>query len=1635
MQQFLKDIRPLLYGRPIMYFDAGAFQGAVFSEVAAIDWGAFLEAHLIEPNPESFTMLRQAASAIEQNALAKQVHCHNVAVGSKKGSLQFRSEGTRTRVLKDGGDFDGSNGAEYFEAKTSTLDDIAGNWGVKHISILKIDVEGYEGEVLKGAENLLRVQSVDFIYAEAGMEPDGGHLFYYRLLEDLLRPFKYRLFKIYEQKNEWLTDSPFLRRVNLAFISERFATQHPYHLSKKLFDFQRKNKEIEGSLAVATGKLAATSSELIASRQEFETLLAESKNRNAKLQEKLEKAERNFELQVSELAANLAQYEASASEKVAEFESLRAAKQAAEESRDRRIAEYEARLTESEKSLAEEAAKCDSLRAAKLDVEESSDKRIAEYEVKSAEEKRKLAVVSAECERLEAALRLLDETRQSQITALEMKSAEEKRKFAVASDECERLEAALRLLDETRQSQIAALEIQLAESEKSLSEKNALCRNLELAIQAAEDGVRRLHIDIEALLSERKGQIARLQSELKRSMKALEKEKKQANIEKVRRRKNEQILVLRLEKKLKTQSDVLQAKTFALESQIQASKKTISFQLGSAILDALKSPAKALALPSALWQLHKDARNRLPHILVKDDMSSKGPRFQAMLTILRTSGVDALEEHFSSLNLSVASRVVALSTLAREVHASAPLLAIDVAREAQKLDPKPYRAKWLAFRLAEQGFLVEAAELLAGAEADGEQFSNSEQKRRKKIFASIAPQAAKPQDNAPPNEEPLREELKVHRNGGSEPVVCSPVGPQLPWREAVSEINSATHSRISVPDAVAEKKGRACVGGRLFTVEELGERLWAGHAKYVVPALNEIKTNIDVPAKDRAAAAWNLASWFYVECNFSRALEEISLLQAISKEPHPRALLTAARCLLHINRPEEAARLLDSALQSTKKIDFQLLKSTAVRQMMLLKEEPIERVDAAQLEEINRAYASVGMAPLVKRDPLLPLSFSNVMAPAEPKKVAQNHKVSVIIPAFNAQDSIAVAINSLTEQTWRNLEILVVDDCSSDATADVVSELAKNDPRIRLIRKTENAGAYAARNSALEYVTGDLITVHDSDDWSHSQKIEMQVKLLLSRDGNAAVLSHWVRVGEHLEIVGGWIPKGTVFDLNLSSLLFKKEVLQKLGRWDNVRVGGDSEFFYRLKSVFGAESVQKVSPKYVLSLSLSRKESLTNKAATHMKSMRYGVRWQYRDAYLYRILNQSRPGNSEANSEGVLVPRGNLSKSGAHRNHDVIVIADFTAEGDSFDMSLNYVVAACRAGKKVGIFHWPNFSASSSAAQDYARLWSRLGIPGEPTAPIRHCLYDVCVKYGVDLLTTGDSVETDLVLIGDPSLLQYLLDSFPEISAKEVVVIANAVAADETLHYDPETARSNLRTLFHKDGIWIATSMRLKRLLQKDLRYCGVLPVPWYPLIDVGAWCAAPLRWRGGESKVPFVGRNARNLRASWPASTESLKLAYGVGAPWRVLIRGEADEAIKRLGEIPANWTILSLEAMDGAQFLQELDFYVYFSHEEHQEEVCQRVLEAMAAGVPVILPRHFKENFSDAALYADPGDVATLISEYWRSEDRYLAQAEAGRKFVKIFCDLSSFEKRLAELPSAGGQRSDKVSPTKSAECVETK
>ena len=117
--------------------------------------------------------------------------------------------------------------------------------------------------------------------------------------------------------------------------------------------------------------------------------------------------------------------------------------------------------------------------------------------------------------------------------------------------------------------------------------------------------------------------------------------------------------------------------------------------------------------------------------------------------------------------------------------------------------------------------------------------------------------------------------------------------------------------------------------------------------------------------------------------------------------------------------------------------------------------------------------------------------------------------VSVVIPTYNSSAYIMHALESALNQTYDNLEVIVADDASTDDTCAIVRKL--EDPRVKLIERTENEGGAAARNTAIRAATGRYIAFLDSDDYWMPNKLSVQIGQMLDKQANFSCTNYIIK--------------------------------------------------------------------------------------------------------------------------------------------------------------------------------------------------------------------------------------------------------------------------------------------------------------------------------------------------------------------------------------------------------------------------------------------------------------------------------------------------------------------------------------------
>jgi glycosyltransferase involved in cell wall biosynthesis len=262
----------------------------------------------------------------------------------------------------------------------------------------------------------------------------------------------------------------------------------------------------------------------------------------------------------------------------------------------------------------------------------------------------------------------------------------------------------------------------------------------------------------------------------------------------------------------------------------------------------------------------------------------------------------------------------------------------------------------------------------------------------------------------------------------------------------------------------------------------------------------------------------------------------------------------------------------------------------------------------------------------------------------------------------------------------------------------------------------------------------------------------------------------------------------------------------------------------------------------------------------------------------------------------------------------------------------------------------------------------------------------------VDLINIVDRpVRARILLFRHPTILNPGGDPLPEVDADEVLLIVNHTPIKfGRIEYLLPHAIRQLREAYGVTPRVYPIGPLIRSAIETV--YDGTIklePTDWVNVFDIARFKterAAP------ENSILRIGRHSRRDPEKWPSDPDEIRAAYPNRSGIEVHILGGADTPETLLGKLPSNWTVHNFGTKDVVEFLREIDVFVYFHHPDWVEAFGRVIVEAMAAGLPVILPPHFEPLLGDTALYCEPEGVADIL-EQLRDPTFYMLRSKASR------------------------------------------
>lgn len=591
--------------------------------------------------------------------------------------------------------------------------------------------------------------------------------------------------------------------------------------------------------------------------------------------------------------------------------------------------------------------------------------------------------------------------------------------------------------------------------------------------------------------------------------------------------------------------------------------------------------------------------------------------------------------------------------------------------------------------------------------------------------------------------------------------------------------------------------------------------------------------------------------------------------------------------------------------------------------------------------------------------------------------------VTVVMSAYRPGRGILAAAASILNQSWRDLELLVVDDASPPEYEEVLDEVAALDERVRLLRAPVNGGTYLVRNLALDHARGDFVTFQDFDDWSHPRRLERQLEPLLADPRLLATRSRALRAFPDLTFTYPGYPPDRV---NASSLLFRRRESMKLaGYFDAVRKSADVEYPQRL-SAAAPGSFLDLPESLPLAVTQLRIDSLSRGHTS--PGWLHWTRILYRDAFRYRnrrIRDGSEPARYDGNPAARVLPLPDPSWSAlpvpqSEPRYDIVVVNDWRQGKRHPDGVIADLRAAVGTGLSVAVAHGETF---------------------EP--PPKNGTHQAMDSRVLELFAAGDlavshvtqSAHAQLVLVHDPAALQFVPDTGGSgLTAERVaIVVDEASRCDEGRSYRAADVAANAKRLFGAEPVWVPRSARTRAGLESG-RFGEVSAHTLVPAFDPAGLTVHVHRPGSGR---PVIGRHVPDHVSHWPATPADLLAAYPDRDDVDVRLFGGHRTPARVLGDdaLPPNWLSYDEDQVDVRTFLAQLDFFVYFDR-DGAAVPGTAVLEAVASGCVVVLPRQLKPVYGDGAVYCSPAEVRDVVTALHGSPSAFAEQQQRARRWA---------------------------------------
>ncbi len=592
--------------------------------------------------------------------------------------------------------------------------------------------------------------------------------------------------------------------------------------------------------------------------------------------------------------------------------------------------------------------------------------------------------------------------------------------------------------------------------------------------------------------------------------------------------------------------------------------------------------------------------------------------------------------------------------------------------------------------------------------------------------------------------------------------------------------------------------------------------------------------------------------------------------------------------------------------------------------------------------------------------------------PAQPRN--NNEKISVVIQVKQNLPSLDHCLLSILNQTHTRLDVLIVvaedfaERCNEIEQSLLELQNLSRDIKFRLISHHQVPNANAKQSDLLQYLDSEYVVFVDEHEWFHPRRLEIQMHWLAQHRTHLGCSIKLASCDKQLNFVCADAEHLALSLNEPSTTLYRTQMLRsnlpaKVAAIDR---------FLALRIYASVNAVE------ILQQCIMRK----NKLDIFYEAL---IQNKYSALDLLNLLHQSNG-----------------------RFYDVIIASDLRMHGGSTQSNIEEIKCQIRSAISTAIL--PMFR------YDYPiDIFNRF--------KIHPALWRVIDLDKVTLLHYADQVSADLVIMRYPPILQSHHNLLPKMQAKHIRVIMNQLpfshyGNDSVLRYRFASCQQSIQQYFNTTAVWHPIGPLVRAALQEhhadELNSIHLSNIDWVNIIDLNNWTDQHQHKMANTTLT--IGRHSRDDVLKWPDTTQEIYQVYPNTGDVQVKILGGVNSIQPKIGKLPCNWHVYQFGEISPAEFLNQIDVFVYFTSASLVESFGRVIIEAMASGTPVILPIQYQCVFADAAIYAKPEHALTRAKALFQDKHQYAAQAVTARNFVMQNFSYQAHQDRLRQLGVKG-------------------